>query len=163
MLETRFIIAALNKTVYIALLILGCYFIYQGQVVERFVDEKCDFSDYPEDVSELPTLQTFISPYNDVLMYGHDFNISYGVFGLQSHNLTLGINTIVPDVLQVHFEQLYGLNVFKISPLNFSTDISKYYLWYNLSYIFSSNLKLNDNTQVVTIISSENNSVPASS
>ena len=123
MLKTRFIITALNRTVYIALLILGCYFIYQGKVIERFANKKCDFSEYAEDVSELPTLQTYISPYNKELFYGHNFNISYGVFGMQNHNLTLGTNTIVPDVLQVHFEQLFGSNVFKISPLNFSIDI----------------------------------------
>ena len=84
---------------------------------------------------------------------------------MQSYNLTLGANTIVPDILQVHLEQLYGSNVFRISPLNFSIDLytSRYYLWYNVSYIFSSSLKLDANTQVVAKISSENNSVPASS
>ena len=29
---------------------------------------------------------------------------------MQSYNLTLGANTIVPDILQVHLEQLYGSN-----------------------------------------------------
>ena len=62
----------LQKVVYLALLSLGCYFIYQGQVVQRFIIQRTDFSEYSETVSELPTLLTFPMLYN-TLKFGKDF------------------------------------------------------------------------------------------
>ena len=125
--------------IYFAFLILGCYFIHQGKVVERYLIERTDFSIYSEPMSELPTLSTYTLPY-DRLLYGKDFNISYGVEGSIEKNLSFGTNKI-SKTLKVDFEQIYGMSVFKITPLNFSDNIP---LDYKLTYYFEQSLILSN-------------------
>ena len=147
----------LQKVVYLALLSLGCYFIYQGQVVQRFIIQRTDFSEYSETVSELPTLLTFPLLYN-TLKFGKDFNISYGIRGSSlTRNLSIGINDI-SDCLQVYVDQIYNSSVFKITPLNFSSDKP---LDYELAYTVDKSLLHNHTTIEFGIrLSTENNSHP---
>ena len=108
MVRASLILLFLQNAVYIALLTLGCYFIYQGKVVQRFLIQRTDFSEYSEPMSELPTLLTYAIPY-DTLRFGKDFNISYGVQGsFIKKNLSTGINQI-SNTLQVDVEQVYGV------------------------------------------------------
>ena len=46
--------------VYIALLILGVYFIYAGDILQKFSNKKTTFAEYGEPVTELPTILAFI-------------------------------------------------------------------------------------------------------
>ena len=165
MLKSNYISSALNKVVYFTLLGVGVYFMYQGQVIQRYLARKFDFSEYTEPVSELPTLCTFTVPYQ-TMKFGQDFNISFGAVGSPLHkNLSIGINRI-PDPysdnsLLVDFEQLYGMNIFKITPLNVSPPLTNI-LDYNLSYIFENSTILEKKIKEVGIyLSTENNSIAA--
>ena len=149
----------LQKVIYFGLLSLGCYFIYQGQVVQRFVIQRTDFSEYSETVSELPTLVTYPMLYN-TWMIGQDFNISYGIRGSSSaKNLSIGINDI-SESLRIDVEHLYNVSVFKITPLNFSNDLLPDYV---LSYTVDEYLMNDYNTTIEfgVRLSTENNSQPA--
>ena len=111
----------LNKTIqivrqfmYIAFLCLGIYFIYEGNVVQRFQMKRTNFAESNERINELPTILAEIEykyPYPDTLMiYGTDFNISYQAVGSEEKidkqiNLTLGENTLYNSELIINFQQ----------------------------------------------------------
>ena len=111
----------LNQTInivrlfmYIAFLCLGIYFIYEGNVVQRFQMKRTNFAESNERINELPTILAEIEyryPYPDTLMiYGTDFNISYQAVGSEEKidkqiNLTLGENTLNNSELIINFEQ----------------------------------------------------------
>ena len=141
------IIVVVNVVVYVFMLCLGIYFIYMGEVMERFWLKRTDFTEHKEGVTELPTVLAYVSsrsstaddiwnPQNN--KYGEMFNISYGAKcgprGSTSNgvNLTFGQNKVFGG-LNVFFEQLYGANFFKITPENFTPSVS---LDYCLTYIF---------------------------
>ena len=141
------IIVVVNVVVYVFMLCLGIYFIYMGEVMERFWLKRTDFTEHKEGVTELPTVLAYVSsrssttdniwnPQNNE--YGEMFNISYGAkCGPRAStsngvNLTFGQNK-VSGGLNVFFEQLYGANFFKITPENFTPSMS---LDYCLTYIF---------------------------
>ena len=160
MVRASLILSVLQNAVYIALLTLGCYFIYQGKVVQRYLIQRTDFSEYSEAMSELPTLITFILPF-ETLTLGKDFNISFYPKGSSiKRNLSIGTNNI-SNTLQADFEQIYGVSLFKITPLNFSHGDP---LDYDLYYYFEESLLLGNKTfQVGIRVSTENNSIPLSS
>ena len=54
--------------VYFALLFLGVYFIYAGEIVQKFSNKRTTFAEYGEPVSELPTIQTSIGHFNQRLV-----------------------------------------------------------------------------------------------
>ena len=104
----------LDKLIYSAFLLLACYFIYMGDVLDKFRSKRTNFAEYLEPVTELPTITTYIqSTDQGFLLYGKDFNISYGVYidkdknGGKSHlkhkNLTIGVNKIEGGPLKVMF------------------------------------------------------------
>ena len=111
----------LNQTIqivghfmYMAFLCLGIYFIYEGNVVQRFQMKRTNFAESNERLNELPTILAeieYIYPYPDNLMiYGTDVNISYQAVGLEEKmekqiNLTLGKNTLSNSELIINFEQ----------------------------------------------------------
>ena len=109
----------LNQTIqivghfmYMAFLCLGIYFIYEGNVVQRFQMKRTNFAESNERVNELPTILANIEyqyPYpNALLDYGIDFNISYQVFGSAAAvNLTSGRNSLIESELIVDFENWY--------------------------------------------------------
>ena len=45
---------------YFALSVLGFYFIFQGDVLEKFASKRTNFAQYEEEVTELPTILTYI-------------------------------------------------------------------------------------------------------
>ena len=86
-LRTKMVQLQLNQTIhivglfmYIAFLCLGIYFIYEGNVVQRFQMKRTNFAESNERINELPTILAEIEykyPYPDTLMiYGTDFNIA---------------------------------------------------------------------------------------
>ena len=68
-----------RKVIYLSLLAMGIYFIYQGEVVTKFSQKKTSFSENDEPVTEAPTILTGI--YYDELVsnwtFGKDFNITF--------------------------------------------------------------------------------------
>ena len=110
MVRASLILLVLQNAVYIALLTLGCYFIYQGKVIQRYLIQRTDFSEYSEAMSELPTLTTFILPF-ETLTFGKDFNVSFYPKGSSiKRNLFIGTNNI-SNTLQADFEQIYGVSL----------------------------------------------------
>ena len=103
---------------YVILSILGCYFIHKGEVFNRFRFGKTFFAEYDEQVSELPTILTYIEgPSRSNLKYGKDFNLSLAWGKLRifigeeedpSINiLNLGENSI-PFGTEIDIENMFG-------------------------------------------------------
>ena len=67
----------LDKVFYVALTILGLYFIAEGQVMTKFLSEKTNFAEYDESVQELPTFTSHVLGHKINMSYGEDFNISF--------------------------------------------------------------------------------------
>ena len=159
----------LDQLIYSAFLFLACYFIYVGDVLDKFRSKRTNFAEYLEPVTELPTITTYIQSTDKigVLLYGKDFNISYAVYTgqytdggksqLKYNNLTIGINKIEGSPLKVMFEIIYdflnGREIFKITPLNFNPILSfpmHYELWYDFSKATSFTKKLKLGLQLST-------------
>ena len=58
-------ILTLESIVYFLLLGMGIYFIYDGGLVQKFQLGRTNFALYEEPVSELPTIVTFMKPWNE--------------------------------------------------------------------------------------------------
>ena len=109
-LDLNVCIRLIGHLVYLAMLCLGIYFIYEGAVYERFQMKRTNFAESNEHVIELPTILTHIEyqyPYpNELLDYGTDFNISYQVIGSDAAvNLTNGKNSLRGSELIVDFKK----------------------------------------------------------
>ena len=77
-LRTDYLFKALDHLGYIVLFLIGYYFIYEGNVVEKFQQRKTNFAAAVDNVMEYPTIVTWIE-YNqptENLILGWDFNIS---------------------------------------------------------------------------------------
>ena len=88
----------LERLFYSILLGVGCYLIYEGDVVQKYLRRRTNFAIHEEDISELPTIVTYIYPYSDTFQLGRDFNIQFkaGLLAvpLEGLNLTMGKNKI---------------------------------------------------------------------
>ena len=60
--------------IYLLLFSLGVYFIYQGEVLERFAQKRTNFAVYKEHMRELPTITTYIEAQG--LNLGVDYNLT---------------------------------------------------------------------------------------
>ena len=83
---------SIERTIYITLLGMGCYFIYLGDVIGKFQARGTDFSTYKEPIKELPTINMWFWPNLEDFKYGHDFNIS-----LQANGKPKGINLMLGE------------------------------------------------------------------
>ena len=133
--------------VYVTMLSLGIYFIYKGDVVQRFHLMRTNFMVYEEPIYEHPTIitwldYTYISPSSKNVTFGKDFKIYYTPGHENVKNeLTFGHNRILNSDLVMNFQQFYeGLstkklfpNHFKITPLNYRPDML---IDFRLTYIF---------------------------
>ena len=144
----------IDTFVYIALSLLGLYFIYEGHILEKYRSKKTSYAEYDEEITELPTMVTYIDKnIRNQFKYGKDFNISFGRVSTPK-NLTDGVNIVDGDSgLKVDFERLLGGNVFKIMPINFSPGMK---LSYKLSYYFT---KVTQMFRVYLHMASENYSI----
>ena len=96
----------LENVVYLFLLFLGVFFIYQGDVIHKYQIRRTNFAGFEEHPSELPTILTYVE-YTKPLMrlkYGIDFNMSYEHLGSFPTNLSEGINLIRGTDLKIHFQ-----------------------------------------------------------
>ena len=60
----------------LTLFCLGVYFIYVGEVVQRFHAKRTNFAVYKETMSEYPTIQTLMNPYTNLAL-GNNYNITF--------------------------------------------------------------------------------------
>ena len=70
----------LDTLLYAALSVVGFYLIYAGDVKEKFKIKRTNFAEYVEDITEIPTILTYIDG-NSVteLGYGTNFSLSMKV------------------------------------------------------------------------------------
>ena len=87
-------LAITEQLVYLCMLGLGIYFIYQGQVLQKFHLMRTNFAVYRERIFEPPSIMTGFYPFNGDLKLGRDFNLSYRSlthpYNTSIANLTLG-------------------------------------------------------------------------
>ena len=65
--------------VYVILLCLGVYFIYAGQIIQKFQQKRTNFAEYGEEITEFPTILTsleYTTQVDKILEYGKDFNLT---------------------------------------------------------------------------------------
>ena len=135
--DIRHTLSFLDKLLYVALAILGFFFIYHGEVIQRFNKGKTFFAEYNEALDEFPTITTyFLGKVSSKPKYGKDFNISMGAYpdGEPVRNLSFGENTIPGSTLKVYFEPFGQWSQdFRITPLNFDPEMP---VTYQLKYKF---------------------------
>ena len=139
MFRRQHLFTIVDNVLYLCLMFLGFYFIYEGYVVPRFVSKRTNFAQYEETVKEFPTILTFIDiPQKDKFQLGNDFNISIWPETpdwsfWKPKNLTYGENFLDGSPLRVDFERWHIEGRFKITALNFSPDMP---MTYNIRYTF---------------------------
>ena len=156
----------------LALVCTAMVFIWQGEVIQRYLQKKTNFYQYDEDIQELPSILTWLDPMlldTNVIKLQRDFNISFGASGVaEETNLSLGINHIKDTSFIVKLEQTNNAinsNALKLTPLNFSMPLSSHSLV--LTYHFGDFIEnlANDHNALsgaAIILATENNSVQIS-
>ena len=121
----------LDKTFYIALVLVGSCLIYKDGVIQRFQDQRTNFAVYSEPMHEMATLVFGMTNIPPDFTLREDFNISIGREASSLFRMRYGQNNIVGRSLVVGFEQIYqgtqpGLGprmyLFKIRPSNLSPE-----------------------------------------
>ena len=109
-IKTIHILILFKKSVYLTLVCVGLYFVYQGDVLQKFQLKRTNFAEYEEEVSELPVILTYIQFSRSLVYfkYGEDFNISYVAYAyrskLEAKNMTPGENEVAGSQLKVNFD-----------------------------------------------------------
>ena len=131
----------LDTLLYAALSIVGFYLIYAGDVIEKFKIERTNFAEYVENITEIPTILTYIDGNGGTeLGYGTNFSLSMKVSKMrQEKYLANGSNWF--GALEFGFEALWDGSVFKVTSLNFPDDLDGSF-WYSLSYIFENSTEV---------------------
>ena len=147
----------LNVMVYISLLSLGCFFIHQGNVVQRFQERKTNFAKQDELVTEMPTIVTWPSPvdWKLKLLLGENYFIIFEYMGKETV-LTEGYNKHSSGT--IHVEVKYNLwqnRIIRITPMNFSS-IPHYF---SVKYKFENEISSDYNVSTIGVkLTSRNNS-----
>ena len=110
-LTSSLIFKGVERAIHFFLICLGVYFIYIGDVVNRFQAKKTNLAEYFEPITELPTIFAWIEfsegskPTNFKL--GLDFNITWiwDYDDMDSYSLHLGQN-IFNNGLELEFEEV---------------------------------------------------------
>ena len=158
--------------VYVILLCLGVYFIYAGQIIQKFQQKRTNFAEYGEEITEFPTILTsleYTTQVDKILEYGKDFNLTLQTTqswedGQKVTSLVLGQN-VVGDGLKVDVSELIEHNEYhpiytsyqyhKITPVNFAPGMS---LQYVLTYKFGFKERLDEILHKTGIsVTTENN------
>ena len=148
-----------QNVLYFSMLGLGIFFIYEGEVIQRFQLRRTNFAVFEEDLTELPTITTYIYPYIANITYNRDFKIFFRLGNSELTNptnkkaLTLGLNNFRIG-FSVNFQHFYeGLSAhsyaptsFKITPMNYPSNMpvefSLRYQFENASLIMGSEIWL---------------------
>ena len=152
----------IQKMIYLALLLLGLYWVYQGDSVNQYISGKTNFAEFSEPISELPTMFTYIYyTRNTTYQFWDDYNISFGISEEWMEDLTplaFGDNTIVGVPFGLNLEEVYeGVlpsQSFKITPINFKPDMPVSI--YALKYTFKN---CSEPVKISMLFLAENNSV----
>ena len=165
-IQNKHVLQLCEKSIYLALVCLGFYFIYQGDVLQKFQLKRTNFAEYEEPITELPTYFVWLSPYDSRLMLGDNFNMSIldettdplnsiSPSWRQGTKLRLGEN-LVGDLkltcTELQFAKDLEMRLFKIRPENFTVGMP---LDYTLKFTFDN---LTAVSHIVLALIAENNS-----
>ena len=83
--KLKYIINAFDKTLYIVLMVIGIYFMWLGNVWPRYLQQRTNFAEYGELITELPTFVGWIQykpgiQSSEHLEFGEDYSIVYWNF-----------------------------------------------------------------------------------
>ena len=81
-----------EKVTYLILLSVGIFFIYQGDVIQRFQTGKTSFVKSSEAMTEMPSIRIWMSPMSNANI-GIDFNVSFTTLSNFSHPLIRVVTT----------------------------------------------------------------------
>ena len=144
---------------YIALTLLGIFFINKGDVFPRFLQKRTNFAEYGEQITEMPTIVTWIQYSNLArrLEFGKDYQINYSEHPwATSTNLTQGENWI--SSIKIRFDvkyDSYGQQMLQTTPLDFNPGILENA--FRLTYLFENQTE-SQVTRVGISLSARNNS-----
>ena len=166
--RVEYLFKALDHFGYLVLLLVGCYFIYEGNIVERFQQRKTNFAEAVENVTEYPTIVTWIEYQQprEVLTLGSDFNLSIsldyseGIYLKDGQNFMDGDYSTMFNLEEIPYVQTleYPHQYFRISPKKNSAKTS---LVMSLEYDFSNSSMTNTSIAVArigSVFTSQNNS-----
>ena len=107
-LKEEHILLVFEKVTYLTLLSVGIFFIYQGDVIQRFQTGKTSFVKSSEAMTEMPSIRIRMSPTSNPKV-GIDFNVSLSTLSNFSHpnsmanNLTFGKNNVTGSDIKFEF------------------------------------------------------------
>ena len=125
-LKKEQVLLLFDNFIYLILLVIGIYFISEGEVFQRFLVGRTDFYHYNEAITEFPTIVTYITDAPTNLSMGKDFNVSLSLTDMLADPtvLTIGHNHIQGTDIAIDFQLIYpGYELMsKITHLNLSTE-----------------------------------------
>ena len=155
-LKKEHVLLLFDKSIYIALLVIGIYFINEGEVIHRYQVGRTDFYQYNQAMSQFPTIGMWVISPSANSIIGRDFNISLTNNKHPPTILTVGKNNIKGTELEVDFQcwrnRKSGRIAFRITPLNSSTLGG----WWHVRYIFTNASQWSE-SKVVIQLRGENN------
>ena len=146
----------IDYLLHLGLMSLGFYFIYQGNIWERFQQKRTNFAEYDESIGELPAIVSWIRYSKsgvEPVALGHDFHIYYSEQLIDSaewtkYELLKGKNNMSSGLeLKLDIEKDWFGNNFRVTPTSVPSGISDK-LKFRLNYRF-------DNQTLVDPIVSE--------
>ena len=121
--KLKYIINAFDKTLYIVLMVIGIYFMWLGNVWPRYLQQRTNFAEYGELITELPTFVGWIQykpgvQSSEHLEFGEDYSIVYWNHPWWKQTvLKEGDNWMEKIGLRLELKPAYGLDkIFKITP-----------------------------------------------
>ena len=163
----------IQSFVYLALLCLGVYFIYLGEILQKFQLQRTNFAEIEEPVSEFPTIFLFIDyrDSNSYLEYEKGFKISFKDSS-KPHGptkLKIGLNNLQGSELKLHLDtgeiiaddtSWNPYQGFRITPLDFKVGMS---LEYDLRFHFENQTEDLVSTTSISLTSEKNSYCPSMS
>ena len=129
----------------------GVYFIYYGDVWERYRLKRTNFAEYTEQITELPTFVTWIQYRQNIqtsehLKFGEDISIVYWQYPWLQQTVLKEGNNLLPS-LELNLEMKddnahYWISdkKYKLTPLNFTKDLKQFIvIRIPSSFLFSCN------------------------
>ena len=134
--ETKNVLLLLQRMVYLAMLVLGFYFIYQGGVVQRFLLKRTNFAIHEAPFTELPTIVIWIYPMN--ASFGEDFKLYFSSIA-GSDNEGFDDKTLAPTN---EIELAFGENLQRVYDFELKVDFKRLYQGFSALNDFPNSFKI---------------------
>ena len=110
--------------VYLAMLVLGFYIIYKGDVLQRFLLQRTNFAIHEAPFTELPTISIWIYPMN--ASFGEDFKLYFSSIGGSDDEIELA----------------FGENSQRVYDFEFKVDFKRFYQGFSASNDYPNSFKI---------------------